>query len=45
VQFEGRAALLTTADGSSWISEISMPEIRTSPDRPAARRAAPLVGA
>jgi signal transduction histidine kinase len=45
VQFEGRAALLTTADGSSWISEISMPEIRTSPDRPAARRAAPVVGA
>lgn len=45
VQFGGRAALLARAHGASWISEITMPEIRNSPDRPAARRAAPLVGA
>jgi signal transduction histidine kinase len=45
VQFEGRAALLAGARGAHWISEIAMPEIRDSPERPAVRRAAPLVGA
>jgi Histidine kinase len=31
VQFEGRAALMAGAQGSQWISEISMPAIRESP--------------
>jgi signal transduction histidine kinase len=31
VQFEGRAALMAGAQGSEWISEISMPAIRESP--------------
>ena len=31
VQFEGRAGLVAGAQGSEWISEISMPAIRESP--------------
>src|SRR5580698_5682587 len=31
VQFEGRAALMAGAHGGEWISEISMPAIRESP--------------
>jgi LytS/YehU family sensor histidine kinase len=45
MQFEGHAALMARAEGAHWISEIAMPEIRDSPDRRAARRAAPWVGA
>lgn len=38
VQFEGRASLIAGAQGSEWISEISMPAIRESP--PVMREAA-----
>jgi signal transduction histidine kinase len=45
VQFAGRASLTAGAHGAEWISEIRIPEIFDSPDRQAARRIAPLVGA
>jgi hypothetical protein len=45
VQFAGRATLTAGAHGTEWISEISLPAIYDAPDRPGARRAAPLVGA
>jgi hypothetical protein len=45
VQFEGRATLTAGAQGSEWVSEISLPEIHDSPERRGVRRSAPLVGA
>ena len=42
VQFEGRAALAVGPHGSEWISEITMPEILDSPERPRVRRVAAM---
>jgi hypothetical protein len=45
VQFEGRAELVTGPVGGEWVSEIRLPEIRVSPERRAATRAATLAPA
>jgi sensor histidine kinase YesM len=44
VQFGSRATLAISPNGSQWVSEITMPEVFDSPERPGVRRAAPLVG-
>jgi hypothetical protein len=43
VQFQGRAALITSAHGAQWISEILLPAMHETPERRAAARVAPLV--
>jgi LytS/YehU family sensor histidine kinase len=40
VQFEGRAGLTAGPRESEWMSEITLPEIRASPNRRSARRMA-----
>lgn len=39
VQFDGRAALAAGPSGERWVSEITLPEMRASPDGRGARRA------
>jgi hypothetical protein len=45
VQFNGRAGLIAGTQGQEWISEITLPEVKDSPDRRGMRRAASLVSA
>lgn len=45
VQFEGRASLAAGPSGRDWVSEITLPEIHASPDRPGMRRASLLTPA
>jgi signal transduction histidine kinase len=45
VQFSGRAGLIAGPQAEEWISEITLPEIKDSPDRRGVRRPASLVSA
>jgi hypothetical protein len=44
VQFEGRASLRAGPRGAEWLAEITMPQIRDSPDRRTPARSRALVG-
>jgi sensor histidine kinase YesM len=45
VQFEGRASLSAAAVGGEWVSELRLPEMHASPERPSARPASALMPA